>query len=112
MWTDDCEAMELIEEGFELWSDMNEGDEAYMNVLNKKVAYRMAKNPAKYERLSLAMQAPGAATEEASSSGFDTSTAAAGFAVGFAGFLAVAGMAKMCRAKRTVKQEENTECLL
>jgi len=131
MWTEACDALELIEEGFaaiehydqcgddsdcEVDSEDEDEDDFmswWSNDLSKKVSYRMRKNPAKYTALTSAlMHKPTAAAIDSESAGFDTGAAATGFGIGLVGFLAVAGIAKMLRREQSSKAEQSQECLL
>ena len=121
MWTTSCDAVENLEWAFE-WVDEaifeeEEGEEVDQwwptilkrrSVLSKKHAMREAKNPARY---SLSLMGKTAAVEEPNS-GFDTSAAVGGFAIGFTAMLAFQGIRSLMKPKKTVKQSENTECLL
>ena len=121
MWTTSCDAIEILEWGYELVGEANweeeEGEEVDQwwptilkrrSVLSKKHAMREAKNPARY---SLSLMGKTATVEEPSS-GFDTSAAVGGFAIGFTAMLAFQGIRSLMKTKKTVKQAENTECLL
>ena len=119
MWTEACDALEMIEDAFDAFDHYNEcGDDSdceddfdfaswWSDVLNTKVIYRMRKNPAKYTTLTSAlMHKPTAAAIDSESAGFNTGAAATGFSIGFIGFLAVAGIAKMLRREQSSKDED------
>ena len=119
MWTTTCDAVESLEWAFEdvdealyeEWTGEEEEVDQWWptllkrrSVLSKKHAMREAKNPARY---SLSLMGKTAAVEEPSS-GFDTSAAFGGFAIGFTAMLAFQGIRSLMKPKKTVKQAENT----
>ena len=115
MWTEACDGLEMLKEGFEIFDSYDEESwsDRTANNLSKKISYKMRKNLAKYAALTSAlMQKPTAAAIDSESAGFDTGAAATGFGIGLVGFLAVAGIAKMLRREQSSKAEQNQECLL
>ena len=122
MWTDDCEAAEILHEGFEEynwslpagdqfdWWSLEDGSDAAMlkkrhNVLKQKITMREAKHPVMNERLALMTKA-----EEPA--GFDTGSAVTGFAAGFTAVMAYAGIRALCKAQKTAKQLQASDRLL
>jgi len=102
MWTEACDGLEMMIEAFETFDSYDE--KSWSNNLNKKLIYKMRKNPAKYAALTSAlMHKPTAAAIDSESAGFDTGAAATGFGIGLVGFLAVAGIAKMLRREQSSK---------
>ena len=105
MWTEACDGLEMCREGFEMIESYDE--ESWSNNLSKKISYKMTKNPAKYAAFTSAlMHKPTAAAIDSESAGFNTGAAATGLSIGFIGFFAVAGIAKMLRREQSSKDED------
>ena len=53
MWTEACDGLEMMIEAFETFDSYDE--KSWSNNLNKKLIYKMRKNPAKYNALVSAL---------------------------------------------------------